>query len=81
MLNCSLENFTLVTAQQLKLISLCVVFTCLVIYCLLISKTYFLVYERVGVLVTLLKKKSLLGKVHFQPNSFRLESEVCLKKG
>lgn len=42
-------------------------------------RKHFLAYERVEILVTF-KKKSLLGKVHFQLNSFRIGSEVSGKK-
>lgn len=42
-------------------------------------RKHFLAYERVEILVTFFKRR-LLGKVHFQLNSFRVESEVFGKK-
>lgn len=48
----------------------------------LIRKKHFLAYERVEILVTFSKEqKSLLGKVHFQLNSFRVGSDEVFGGG
>lgn len=48
----------------------------------LIRKKHLLAYERVEILVTFSKEqKSLLGKVHFQLNSFRVGSDEVFGGG
>lgn len=77
MFNCSPQNFTLVTAQQIKTThATYVVFMCLAKNCFS-SQSSFLVYERTGilfcsfvivVLAVIVTVLSLLGKSAFWPN-------------